>query len=141
MLQLDVHLGEGLLHRLDVLARIGQEQGALAEVTAQDADLVRGSECAGQQSKSMEALEPLAVMPIAFGPAPDFLDLLWIDQEHLKATRLKQFKEREPIDPGGFHGHGRDLALRQPVHHGFKVSRVSGKTAHWLGIITGGAAT
>jgi hypothetical protein len=47
----------------------------------------------------VEALDPLAVMHIAFRPALDFLDLLRIDQEDLEATRLEQLKERNPIDP------------------------------------------
>jgi hypothetical protein len=96
---------------LDVLARIGEEHGALAEVAAQHTDLVCRPERTGEQPKGMEALDPLAVMHIAFGPPPNFLDLLRIDQEHLEATRLEQFKKRDPIDPGGFHGYGRDLAL------------------------------
>src|SRR6266446_434186 len=101
VLQLEVHLREGFLHMLDVLAGIGEEHGALAEVTAQHADLVRRPERTSQQAKGMEALNPLTVMHVAFGPAFDFLDLLRVDQEHLEATRLEQLKERDPIDPGG----------------------------------------
>ena len=135
---LAMHLGERLLPRLDVLARLGEEHGALAEGTAPHADVVRRPERPGEQPKGMEALDPLAVMPIACGPTPHGLDLLRIDQAYLDATRLAQRTEREPRDPGGCHGDGRDLALRQPVCQGCEVSRVGGKAAHRLGIITGG---
>ena len=135
---LAMHLGERLLPRLDVLARLGEEHGALAEGTAPHADVVRRPERPGEQPKGMEALDPLAVMPIACGPTPHGLDLLRIDQAYLDATRLAQRTERDPRDPGGCHGDGRDLALRHPVCQGCEVSRVGGKAAHRWGIITGG---
>ena len=50
-LQLEVHLRQRLVHVLDVLSRIGQEHGALPEVTAQPADLVRGPKRTGQQAQ------------------------------------------------------------------------------------------
>ena len=82
-----------------MLARISKEHGALAEVTAQHTDLVCGPKRTGQEAEGMQALDPLAVMHVAFGSALDFLDLLRVDQEHLEAPRLQQLKEGNPIDP------------------------------------------
>ena len=43
----------------------------------------------------MEALEPLAIMDVTFGPSLDLLDLLWIDKKDREATRLEQLKKRD----------------------------------------------
>lgn len=48
VLQLEVHLGERLLHVLDMLAHIGEAHGALAQVTVQYADLFGGPKGTGR---------------------------------------------------------------------------------------------
>ena len=88
MLELDVHLREGLLPMLDVLAGIGQPHGALPQIAAQYASLIRGAKCAGQQTKGREPLPPLAVVAITFGPPPDLPYLLRVDPQHLDAPAL-----------------------------------------------------
>jgi len=88
---------------LNVLTGLGEEHGMLAEVAAEHAALIRRPERTRQQPTGREALEPLAVLHVTCGPALDVLDLLWVDQEHLEATGLKQLKEGDPIDPSGFH--------------------------------------
>src|SRR5262249_52337581 len=97
VLSLEVHLCEGLLPRLDVVARSGQEYGARAAGAAPPAELVCGPEGPRPQAKRLEALEPRVVMPSAFGPPLAFLALRRVDQEPLEATRLEQLAEREPI--------------------------------------------
>ena len=138
VLQLEMHLREGFVPMLDMLACVGQEHGAMAEVTAQHTDLVRGTKRPGQEAEGMQALDPLAVMHVACGPTFDLLDLLRVDQEHLEATRLQQLKERDPIDPRRFHGDGGDRALGQPSRQGVEVGRRGRKATHRLGIIAGG---
>src|SRR6266545_6049900 len=98
MLQLDVHLRQRFLHMLDMLGGMGKQHRALPQITAEDADLISRPEGASEQPEGVEALNPLAVMHVTFGPALDLLDLLRIDQEDLEATRLEQLKERDPID-------------------------------------------
>ena len=80
MLQRDVHLHQGLLHRLEVLASIGQPPGPLPQIAAEHAHLVGGAERAGQQATGMEPSQPLAVMDIVLGPPLDLLHLWRIDQ-------------------------------------------------------------
>src|SRR5207245_6094385 len=77
MLQLEVHLRQRFLHMLDMLRRRGEQHGALAEITAQHADLVGRTEGASEQPEGVQPLDPLAVVPIALGPALDLLYLLW----------------------------------------------------------------
>ena len=89
MLQLDIHLGAGLLHMLDMLPRIGQEHGPLLQITAQHADLVGRPKRTGQEAERVEALYPLAIVDVTLRPAPDLLDLLRIHEEHLEAARLQ----------------------------------------------------
>jgi hypothetical protein len=118
MLELEVHLREGFLHMLDVLAGIGQPHGPLPQIAAQHAYLVRGAERAGPKAKGVEPLQPLAVMDITLGSPLDFLHLVWIDEQDFEATALQQLKEWEPIDSGRFQRNGGDATRGQPVSHG-----------------------
>jgi hypothetical protein len=49
VVELDVHLRERLLHMLDVMGRIAHEHGPLAQIAAQDADLLVRAEGTGEQ--------------------------------------------------------------------------------------------
>src|SRR5713101_7101752 len=104
MLQLDVHLGQRFLHMLDMLPGMGEQHRALAEITAQHTDLVSRTEGAREQTEGMQALNPLAVMPIALGSAFDLLHLLRIDQEDFEAAGFEELKERDLRHSGGFEG-------------------------------------
>jgi hypothetical protein len=138
MLARDVHLREGLLPMLDMLAGRGQQHGALPQRAAQYADLIRGAKGAGQQANGLEPLPPLAGVGITCGPPLDLLYRLRIDQQHLEATALQPLKEGDPIDPGRFQGDGGDTPEGQPVGRGGSVDCVRAKAAHRLRIVTRG---
>jgi hypothetical protein len=138
MLQLDVHLGQRFLHMLDMLRGMGEQHRALAEITAQHADLVSRTEGTREQTEGVQALNPLAVMPIALGSAFDLLHLLRIDQEDCEAAGFEEFKERDPIDAGGLEGDGGDPTGGEPVRQRFQVGSAGPEAAYWLGVVTGG---
>jgi hypothetical protein len=121
-----------------MLARIGQEHGPLPQRTAQDTNLVSRPKRPGEEAKGVEALEPLAIVHVTLGSAPDLLDLLRIDEKHLEATGLQQLKEGDPIDACRFQGYGRDATHHQPGGSGFQISCVRSETTHGLGIVTRG---
>jgi len=134
----EVHRRQGLWPMLDVLTRIAQPHGPLPQITAPHPDVVGGAARAGQSTKGMEPLPPLAVVDIARGPPVDLLHLWRIDQEHLAATGLQELNQRDPVDPGRFQGDGRDPARGQPVGQGLSVDRGRTTAAPRLGIVTRG---
>jgi hypothetical protein len=65
LVELDVHLGQRLLHALDVRGAVADQGVALAQVAAQHAGLIIGAEGAREQAEGVELLEPLAVLHVA----------------------------------------------------------------------------
>src|SRR5262249_4534221 len=120
--ELDVHLLEGLLHVADMVRGVPHQHGTLAKITAQHADLIVGPERPGQKPKGMELLDPLAVEHIALSPR-HVLQPARIDQLHLKTTLGQELKERNPIDARGFHRHGLDPTLPQPIGYSAQIRR------------------
>jgi len=84
----------------------------------------------------VELLQPLAIGHIALAAA-HIVHVAGVDQYHLEAARLEDLIDRNPIDPGRFHRHGLDLALRQPVGQAVKVSGEGAELTHWLGSALG----
>jgi hypothetical protein len=62
-----MHLGQGFLHVLDVLRRIGEQHRSLSQVIPQHIDLLGRAERARQQTEGVRPLQPLAVMHVTFG--------------------------------------------------------------------------
>ena len=89
----------------------------------------------------MQALQPLAVEPIGFRSSRGALGLPGVDQEDLDTARLQEFKQGNPVDPGGFHGHRGDTAVEKPVGEGLEVSGEGAEPADRLGARSGGTAT
>jgi hypothetical protein len=123
---------------LEVLAGIGQHHGARPQIAAPYAYRIRGAKCAGQQTKGMAPLPPLAGVDITVGPPPD-LPYLWrVDPQHLEPPARQSLNEGDPRDPRRFQGDGGDTTPGQPVGHGCSVDRVRPKAAHRLRIVTRG---
>ena len=59
VMELNVHLGQRLLHMLDVRGRVLKKTLALTHVGSQHRNLSFGSKAGPQQSKRMEPLQPL----------------------------------------------------------------------------------
>jgi hypothetical protein len=89
VLQFEVHLRQRLLHMLEVLPGRGDQHGALAQVAAQHADLLRGPKGGRQQPVGVQALQPLAVLHVTLGPTRRALHFPCIDEHHPKAPRFK----------------------------------------------------
>jgi hypothetical protein len=138
MLERDIQLGEGLLHRLEMLPRIGPKHRPLPQITAPHADLVGRPKRPGQEAERVAALEPLAIGDVTLGSSPDLLDLLRLPEEDLATARLQPLKERAPIDAGGFEGNRRDAAHGEPIGQGFQIGRVRPAAAYGLGIVPRG---
>jgi hypothetical protein len=104
-----------------MLAGVADQHLPLTQIATQHHDLILRPERGGQQAIAVQPLNPLTVQDIGFGPTADLPGLPRIDQEHLEAATLEQLKERDPVDAGRFHGHGRDAAGSEPVGEGFEV--------------------
>ena len=132
--EFEVHLLQGLVHVLNMVGGIGEQHLAVAQVAAQHAHLIVGTEGPGEQPVGVQALQPLAIEPIGFRSTGGALGLAGIDEEHLHAPGLQQFEQGNPVDPGRFHGDGGHATVNEPVGQGVEVGGEGAETAHGLGV-------
>ena len=133
VVDLEVHLGEGFLEVLDVATGVPDEIGAMAQEGADGANLFGGPEAGAQEADGVEVLDPLAVADVGFA-AGEVLAMAGVDQTDLQAGGFEDLKQGDPIDAGGFHGHGLHPALFQPVAQGVQVVGEGAEGAHGFGI-------
>src|SRR5207302_4281222 len=124
------------MHMLNMVRAIGEKPLAVTEIAAEHTDLLSGAESRRKETVGVEALEPLAVEPIGFGPTGGALGLAGIDQEYLQAPGLQELKQGNPVDPGRFHRDGGHATLNEPVGQGVKVSGEGAETTHGLRVAT-----
>lgn len=122
VVELEVHLGERLLHVLGVGGGQLDQAVAMAQEGPHGTDRLRRAEGGPQEANRVEILEPLAVLHVAL-PARDVLDVAGFHQTDLDAARLQDLEEGDPVHPGGLHGHGGHAALLEPVREGVQVLR------------------
>ena len=79
----------------------------------------------------MQLLQPLAIQHVGRA-ARHVLHLPRIDQLDLEAALGQQLEQRNPVDPGGFHDHGVNAALLQPIGQPAQLAGERGKAAHVL---------
>ena len=114
MVQLKVHLIEGFVHMLHVGARHLHEVVSVSQDGAHLADRLGRAEGGAQKTDRMKVLQPLTIGDVRL-TAGDIFHMVGIDEEDLEAPRFQDLKQRNPIDARGFHGHGIDGTLFQPV--------------------------
>src|SRR5438105_6169252 len=129
------------MHMLNMVRAIGEKHLAVTEIAAEHTDLLSGAESRRKETVGVEALEPLAVEPIGFGPTGGALGLAGIDQEYLQAPGLQELKQGNPVDPGRFHRDGGHATLNEPVGQGVKVSGEGAERRTGCGSRPGGTAT
>src|SRR5205814_6958382 len=80
------------------------------------------AKAAAQQAYAMQLLQPLAVHDIRL-PTGDVLYVPSIHEDYIDASGLEDLVERDPIDPGRFHGHAGHAALCEPVGQAMEIAR------------------
>lgn len=126
--EFDVHQLEGFLDVLDVGRTHFDEIIAMTDEGAQGADLRGRDERAAQQAVSVKLLDPLAIQNIGL-LARDVFNVAGVDDEDFKAARFENFEDRDPVDAGGFHGHGIDLSGCEPIRESMEISGEGGERA------------
>src|SRR5215475_9972314 len=96
-IELDIHLMERLLHMANVGRPMLNQIGAMAQVGAQNRQFGVRTKGGIQQAKGMQALQPLAILPVGLAAAWD-LALLWIDQAHMHPTPFQDLINGQPVD-------------------------------------------
>jgi hypothetical protein len=81
-MDLQIHLGQGLLHVLHVRRRHLHQTVAVTEEGTNDANSILGSKRGSQQPYRMEILQPLTIDDIALAPG-NVPDMMSIHQAHL----------------------------------------------------------
>ena len=119
VVELNIHLGQGLLDLLYATCGITREAGLLSDVGAQDTGFVGRSEGASEKAIGHQLPDPLAVEHIAFATA-DLFGRPRVDEMDIEALAVEDFIERDPVDTGRFHGHGVDAAFAEPLCDGFE---------------------
>jgi hypothetical protein len=60
-----------------------------------------------------------------------------VHQVHLKAARVQDLVQRNPIDAGGLHGDGRDPTVLEPVGEAMEIGGEAVKSSHRCGVAIG----
>ena len=131
VMELNVHLGQRLLHMLDVRGRVLKKTLALTHVGSQLRNLSFGSKAGPQQSKRMEPLQPLGIADISLAPR-HVLGVTRVDKKHSEPPCIEKLENRNPVDAGRFHDDGLDAAFRKPVNQPIQIGREGTKAADWL---------
>ena len=118
--QQEVHLDQRLLHPLDVGAGALDERVPMAQQRAEGEDRGGGPKAAAQQADTVEFAQPLTVLDVALA-AGDVFDVPRVDEQDLEAAGFEDVVDRDPVDPGGLHGHGGDATGDQPVGEALEV--------------------
>src|SRR5690606_33958860 len=131
VMQVQVHLVEGLLHVLDMPGGGAHQHVAAPQVAAQHADLIGGAERGVQQADRVQVLQPLAVGDIGLATGHG-LHVAGVDQADLEAAGLEHLEQGDPVNAGRLHGDVADTAGLQPVDQSVQVLGEGSKGADGL---------
>ena len=113
VVELKIHLGQRLLHVLNMRGRILEQTLALTHVGTQLGNLTFGPKAGAQQTVGMKPLQPLRVADVGLASG-HVLGIARIDKEHREATGVEKLEDRNPVDAGRFHDDRLDAAFRKP---------------------------
>ena len=99
-------------------------------------DVMRGVEGTSQQADRVQILEPFAVEDIGLA-AGHLLEVASVDQADLDPSFFQDGEERDPVDAGGLHGHGRDTAVQEPTGQGMEVLGEGGEGTYRVRVPVG----
>ena len=131
VVQLQVHVGQRLLHVLHVGCRVLEMPLADAHVGAQRRDLTSRPEAGPQQAAGMQALQPLGVVDVTLAAWHGFA-VTRVGKHDNQATVFQYLVDRHPVHAGGLHRHGGDAHRDQPVGHALDVAREAMECLHRL---------
>jgi hypothetical protein len=112
----NVHLRQGFLHVLDMLAGHLHQIVAVPHQRTHRAHIPIRAERGMQQSHRMQILDPLALMKIR-ALTRHVLHIPRIHQTRLDAVLLQHVVDGNPINPSGLHRRRGDATAHQPFGH------------------------
>lgn len=84
----------------------------------------------------MQATQPLGVAHVGFAPW-DVFGIAGVDQHDLEAALLEDLEHGDPVDAGGFHGHGANAAAFEPIGETVQVAGEGAERGHRFGVAVG----
>ena len=137
VVDLKVHLGEGLLEMLDVAGGITDQRRAMAQDRTDGADVFRWTKAGAQQADRVQVLKPLAIADIGFAAGKIFA-MTGVDQADLQAGGFEDLEQRDPVNTGRLHRDGLHATLPQPIAQLEQIVGEGAEGAHRFGIGVGG---
>ena len=93
-----------------------------------------------QETVGVQSLDPLHVEDVGLRASAAAGKLPRLHEVDLEALRFKEFEERNPVDPGGFHSDRFHTALLQPRGDLVKIGGIGAELPDWFGVTIGGDA-
>jgi len=133
VVDLEIHLGQGLLKVLDVGGSVADQGGAMAQEGADGTDMFWRPEAGAEQPDRMEILEPLTIGDVGFA-AGEIFAMAGVDQANFQSGGFEDLEEGNPIDAGRFHGEGFNATGFEPVAQLEQIIGEGGEGADGFGI-------
>jgi len=137
MVELNIHLGERLVEKADLIGGTTKEAVAMAQDGADGTNGFGRAKAAAQEADGMEILEPLAILDVGFAAGQIFA-VPGVDQKDFQTGSLEDLEEGDPVNAGGFHGDGGDAGGFEPVAELEQGIGEGLELAHRVGIGIGG---
>src|SRR5262245_19050172 len=120
MVQLDVHLVEGLLHMLRMYRSDLNETFSVTPHRTDCADCLFRSMGRAQKPDRVEILQPLTVRDVSFSPR-NVLDMSSVNKTHAKTAIFQDLEKRNPEHPCRFHSHACDATQFEPIRDPYEI--------------------
>src|SRR5438093_9425014 len=108
VMQVKIHLIQGLLHMLNMLDYHPEQMVAMAEATPELTNVLGRTKRWRKPPITLELLQPSTIKALGFWASRDIFDVAGVAQGHLKAAGLKNLQPRNPVDARRFHHDRRD---------------------------------
>jgi hypothetical protein len=116
LVQLQIHLLQGLLHQLNLHRGPLHQVLAVSPVATQHTDRIGRAKRPCQHPVGMQLLKPLAILHVGLA-ARQVLGLAGIHQVDLDPVLLQHLHDRNPVHPGRFDGHRGHATRLEPLGH------------------------
>ena len=129
VVQLQVHLHQGLLHVLDVRCRIIAQTLLVPQVGPDPDDRIPGPKACPEQPMFVQLLEPLSIVDVGL-PSGHVLGMTGVHQQHLQPGLFENLEHRNPVHARRLHRDRPNSNLVEPIGQSVQIRREALKRAY-----------